>query len=65
MNILTKHFAGQSILSWIFQILLLGLAWLVTKQQIQNNMVTILSAVTLTVLIYISFAFDNRERFRH
>lgn len=61
MNVLTKHFAGQSILSWFFQLLLISLAWLVADNLLQNNAVTILGAGILTVLIYVSFALDNRH----
>lgn len=44
MKLFTKHFAGQSIVSWVLQIILIWIAWAVKSGQIANNLTTIFGA---------------------
>lgn len=60
MKLFTKHFAGQSIVSWVLQIILIWIAWAVKSGQIANNMTTIFGAGFVLVLIYVSFSLDRR-----
>ncbi len=61
MNILTKHFAGQSLVSWFFQIVLIWIAWSVHDGTLPNNVTTITAAAIVLLLIYVSFAFDRKS----
>ena len=60
MNLFTKHFAGQSIVSWVLQIILIWIAWAVKSHQIPNNLTTIFGAGVVLLLTYISFSLDRR-----
>lgn len=60
MKLFTKHFAGQSIVSWVLQIILIWIAWAVKSGQIANNPTTIFGAGFVLVLIYVSFSLDRR-----
>ncbi|WP_304055687.1 hypothetical protein [Levilactobacillus namurensis] len=62
MKLFGKLFASQSILSWILQIIFMGLAWKVADHTIPNNLVTIIGGSVLMLLIYVSLAHDSRQR---
>ncbi|KAA8456058.1 hypothetical protein FKV88_03200 [Weissella paramesenteroides] len=54
--------AGQSLISWCLQLILIYLAWEVADHKIANNLYTISGAAVLLILIYLSLAHDNRQR---
>ncbi|MCM6765038.1 hypothetical protein [Weissella paramesenteroides] len=62
MKLFTKIFAGQSLISWCLQLILIYLAWEVADHKIANNLYTISGAAVLLILIYLSLAHDNRQR---
>ncbi|GEO74109.1 hypothetical protein FD30_GL001357 [Levilactobacillus namurensis DSM 19117] len=62
MKLFGKLFASQSILSWILQIIFMGLAWKVADHTIPNNLVTIIGGSVLMLLIYVSLAHDSRQK---
>ncbi|WP_024747760.1 hypothetical protein [Levilactobacillus namurensis] len=62
MKLFGKLFASQSILSWILQIIFMGLAWKVADHTISNNLVTIIGGSVLMLLIYVSLAHDSRQK---
>ena len=62
MKLFTKIFAGQSLISWCLQLILIYLAWEVADHKIANNPYTISGAAVLLILIYLSLAHDNRQR---
>ncbi|OFA13252.1 hypothetical protein LASUN_02510 [Lentilactobacillus sunkii] len=62
MKLFTKKFSGQSILSWIFQLALIYVAWQVSTHAMANNMTTITIAAVLLLAIYWSFSLDRRSR---
>ncbi|MCF6166175.1 hypothetical protein LROSL1_0344 [Furfurilactobacillus rossiae] len=61
MKLLSIHFAGQSILSWGLQVILIAVTWLVYDHQIQNNLVTILTVMVLMGFTYMSLAKDTKN----
>lgn len=62
MNFFSKLYAGQSIISWILQLIFIYLAWQVADRQIPNNLTTIGGAAVLLVLCYLSLARDGKQR---
>ncbi|MBU7556629.1 hypothetical protein AB5N10_05980 [Weissella paramesenteroides] len=62
MKLFTKIIAGQSLISWCLQLILIYLAWEVADHKIANNLYTISGAAVLLILIYLSLAHDNRHR---
>ncbi|MGF2385278.1 hypothetical protein [Lentilactobacillus otakiensis] len=62
MKFFTKRFAGQSILSWAFQLALIYVAWQVSTKAMPNNITTITVAAVLLLAIYWSFSLDQRSR---
>lgn len=62
MRFFTRMFAGQSLVSWVLQIIFIYLAWKVADHQIPNNLTTIIGAAVLVVLTYISLAHDGKSR---
>lgn len=62
MRFFTKIFAGQSLISWILQIIFIYLAWQIAGHQIPNDLTTIFGAAILVILIYISLAHDGKSR---
>jgi positive regulator of sigma E activity len=62
MKIFTKIFAGQSLISWVLQLIMIYLAWGVADHRIQNNLTTIFGAAILILLTYLSLAMDSRHR---
>lgn len=62
MKLFTKIIAGQSLISWCLQLILIYLAWEVADHKIANNLYTISGAAVLLILIYLSLAHDNRQR---
>lgn len=61
MKLFTKKFAGQSLLSWVFQLALIYVAWQVSTHAMPNNMTTITIAAVLLLAIYWSFSLDRRR----
>ncbi|EHM00438.1 hypothetical protein FEZ41_00570 [Lentilactobacillus parafarraginis] len=61
MHIFTKKFAGQSILSWVFQIILIWIAWGVHDGSLPKNVTTITFAAVVLLLIYWSFSLDRKR----
>ncbi|MFC6289973.1 hypothetical protein [Levilactobacillus angrenensis] len=64
MKILTRMFAGQSLISWGLQLILIYLAWQVSSQRLPNNLWTISGVAVLLVLIYVSLANDGKQKNR-
>ncbi len=62
MNLLKKEFAGQPIVSWIFQILLMILALLIMNHFIVDNIIVIVAAGILVILTFVSLALNNHDR---
>lgn len=62
MKIFNRMYAGQSIISWVLQVILIYLAWKVADHQIPNNIVTIIGATILMIIIYMSLARDGKMR---
>lgn len=62
MKHLTKMFAGQSLISWGLQLVLIYLAWQVADHKIANNLWTIGGAGVLLLLIYMSLSHDSHSR---
>ena len=62
MNVFGKLFASQSIISWILQIIFIGLAWKVADHTIPNNLITIIGGTVLMLLIYVSLARDSQKK---
>ncbi|GHP14236.1 hypothetical protein YK48G_16610 [Lentilactobacillus fungorum] len=61
MKFLRTRFAGQSILSWFFQIILIVIAWRVSTHQMPNNITTITITAVILLLIYWSFSLDRKK----
>ena len=61
MRFLTKMFAGQSLISWIFQITLIYVAWMVAEHRLENNLMTITGVAVLLICTYISLANDRKH----
>lgn len=61
MHIFTKKFAGQSIISWFFQIILIWVAWAVHDGTLPNNVTTITFAAVILLAIYWSFSLDRKR----
>ncbi|GAD17743.1 hypothetical protein ABC628_01110 [Lentilactobacillus otakiensis] len=61
MKFFTKKLAGQSILSWVFQLALIYVAWQVSTNAMPNNITTITIAAVLLLAIYWSFSLDRRS----
>ncbi|GEP23941.1 MAG: hypothetical protein ABF679_03905 [Lentilactobacillus diolivorans] len=64
MKYLAKPIAGQSILSWVFQVALIVLAWKVADHTLANNLTTITIAAVLLIAIYLSINLDRKMRRR-
>lgn len=62
MKFLTRLVAGQSIISWILQLMLIYLAWMVSDHKINNNLSTIFGAAILLILTYASLSHDSKSR---
>ncbi|GEO67169.1 hypothetical protein [Levilactobacillus spicheri] len=62
MKLFGKLFASQSILSWILQIIFIGLAWKVADHTIPNNLMTIIGGTVFMIVIYVSLAHDSQKR---
>lgn len=62
MKLFGKLFASQSILSWILQLVFIGLAWKVADHTIPNNLTTIIGGTVLMLIIYVSLAHDSQKR---
>ncbi|WP_203641507.1 hypothetical protein [Levilactobacillus andaensis] len=62
MKILSKMFAGQSLISWGLQLILIYIAWQVADQHIENNLWTITGVAVLLLLIYASLSRDGKQR---
>ncbi|AQW21308.1 hypothetical protein PL11_004890 [Lentilactobacillus curieae] len=60
MKLIFKKFAGQSLISWIFQLALIWVAWQVASKSMPNNLTTIFIAAGLLLAIYISFSLDKK-----
>ncbi|KGH95455.1 hypothetical protein AAX21_07955 [Oenococcus oeni] len=57
-----KQFAGQPIIAWIFQILLMILALLIMNHFIVDNIIVIVAAGILVILTFVSLALNNHDR---
>lgn len=62
MKFLSKMFAGQSLISWGLQLIMIYLAWQVADHKIANNLWTIGGAAVLLLLIYMSLSRDSKTR---
>ncbi|OAA94440.1 hypothetical protein [Clostridium coskatii] len=62
MKVLMKVWGGQPILSWLFQIALGYLAFLVSRNKIANNTNTIIIAGTLVILIFLSLSIGSKHK---
>lgn len=62
LKFMSKMFAGQSLTSWILQIILIYLAWQVAEQHIENNLWTIAGAGIVLLLTYMSLSHDSKQR---
>ncbi|MDV7686884.1 hypothetical protein [Oenococcus oeni] len=62
MNLLKKEFAGQPIVAWIFQILLMVLTLLIINHYIVDNIIVIVAAGVLVILTFASLALNNHDR---
>ncbi len=62
VKILSKMFAGQSLISWGLQLILIYIAWQVADQHIENNLWTITGVAVLLLLIYASLSRDGKQR---
>lgn len=65
MNIFTKLIAGQSLISWALQLVLIYLAWQVADHHLANTPTTIVIAGIVLVLTYASLAHDSKSRKSH
>lgn len=62
MHFLKKQFAGQPIVAWIFQILLMVLALLIINHSITDNIIVIVAAGVLVVLTFASLALNSHSK---
>lgn len=62
MKKINRIIAGQSIFSWILQMIFVYMAWMVVKHKIPNNSLTIIGAAVLMLIIYISLATTNKKK---
>ncbi|HIW71579.1 MAG TPA: hypothetical protein H9875_03035 [Candidatus Levilactobacillus faecigallinarum] len=62
MKLFGKLFASQSLITWILQIIFIGLAWKVADHTIPNNLMTIIGGTLLMIIIYVSLAHDSKKR---
>jgi len=62
LKFMTKMFAGQSLISWILQLILIYLAWQVADHHIENNLWTIAGAGVILLLTYMSLSHDSKQR---
>ncbi|AEB06612.1 solute carrier family 44, member 2 [Coriobacterium glomerans PW2] len=60
LKCLFKPVGGQSCVSWLLQIALLGVVWAVYEKMIPLGATTLLGAAALVIAIYASFALTKR-----
>ncbi len=57
-----KMVGGQSLVSWILQVILVITAWLVVDKTIPRNVPTLVVVGILIILTYMSLARDGKMR---
>nr|WP_225421814.1 hypothetical protein [Levilactobacillus fujinensis] len=58
----SRMFAGQSLISWGLQLILIYVAWQVADHHIENNLWTITGVAVLLLLTYASLSRDGKQR---
>ncbi|MFC6260970.1 hypothetical protein [Levilactobacillus fujinensis] len=62
MKMFSRMFAGQSLISWGLQLILIYVAWQVADHHIENNLWTITGVAVLLLLTYASLSRDGKQR---